>query len=832
MISIRFFTVVLLCVSLPGFAAQDKAASSPVTIDATAPIPPPRPAAFHAGTAVNPSGETIGINDRYLMLNGKPWLPVMGEFHYTRVPEEQWEEQILKMKAAGVQIVATYVIWIHHEEVEGQFDWSGRRNLRHFVELCARHGMYVYPRIGPWAHGEVRNGGFPDWIVQKVKNTRRNDPLYLSYVETWYAQIAEQLHGLLWKDGGPVIGIQLENEYSMQGPDAGEAHILTLKRMAVSSGLDAPLYSVTGWDTTAIPKDEVVTVFGGYPDAPWDSSLQDLPPQEVYAFHFDRGPSGNMGAIGPVVNDHAKNAPSSFPFMTAEMGGGVQDTYLRRPVIQPDDVAAMVPARLGSGVNLYGTYMFQGGENPDGRLTTLQESQATGYATDVPVKSYDFQAPLGEFGEERALLRKLKIFNYFLNDFGGVLAPMLPFAPAKLSAGPEDLSIPRVAVRTDGKSGFLFFNNYLRHYAMPDRPAFQATIKLPGRTLKLPAQPVDMPSGSYGIWPFGLTLGGFHLRYAIAQLFTRIADPSGISYYFVATRGVLPEFVFEDVGGVTIAAPGSTLTRQDGSIVITNLHAALDQAITATQEHGGTTRIALLTEEQAENLWKLKTGNVDRLLLTPDQFYANKTRATLQRDGDPNFRFTVIPPLVKPPTAQIQLKTTGAGQNLSAFTGSLPKRAPRVSVEALRPAGSVPPVKLSPPLSWRPVGIAVAPDEEAFALAAKWIITIPPQDWEGVDDLFLEVNYDGDVARLTSGGRLLVDNFYNGGPWRIGLKRFRSQIAGQGLVLEILPRRADAPVFLEKPYRDASPKAGQIVELHSLELVPQYELQLDFMPDE
>ena len=83
----------------------------------------------------------------------------------------------------------------------------------------------------------------------------------------------------------------------------------------------------------------------------------------------------------------------------------------------------MFPVMLGSGVNLYGTYMFQGGENPDGKLTTLQESQATGYPNDVPIKSYDFQAPLGEFGEERASFRKLKVFQYFLNDFGDVPRP-------------------------------------------------------------------------------------------------------------------------------------------------------------------------------------------------------------------------------------------------------------------------------------------------------------------------------------------------------------------------------------------------------------------------
>lgn len=66
-----------------------------------------------------------------------------------------------------MQIISTYIFWIHHEEVEGQFDWSGQRNLREFVQLCAKHGLYVYPRIGPWAHGEVRNGGLPDWLLKK-----------------------------------------------------------------------------------------------------------------------------------------------------------------------------------------------------------------------------------------------------------------------------------------------------------------------------------------------------------------------------------------------------------------------------------------------------------------------------------------------------------------------------------------------------------------------------------------------------------------------------------------------------------------------------------------
>ena len=103
----------------------------------------------------NPAGVEINANSRYLTMGGKPWSPVMGEFHFSRVPLADWETELRKMKAGGIDIAATYIFWIHHEEIEGQFDWSEKRNLRHFVELCAKVGLYAYPRLGPWAHGEI-----------------------------------------------------------------------------------------------------------------------------------------------------------------------------------------------------------------------------------------------------------------------------------------------------------------------------------------------------------------------------------------------------------------------------------------------------------------------------------------------------------------------------------------------------------------------------------------------------------------------------------------------------------------------------------------------------
>lgn len=180
--------------------AQDQGPSSPIVINAKSAASPSQALSFSPG-GQSPDGKTLSANNRYLTRDGKPWFPVMGEFHYSRYPETQWEKEILKMKAGGIEVVSTYVFWIFHEEIEGQFDWTGQRDLRHFIELCARHDLYVWVRVGPWDHGEVRNGGLPDWLIAET-TVRENNPAYLGYVRRFFIEIGKQLDGLFWKDGG------------------------------------------------------------------------------------------------------------------------------------------------------------------------------------------------------------------------------------------------------------------------------------------------------------------------------------------------------------------------------------------------------------------------------------------------------------------------------------------------------------------------------------------------------------------------------------------------------------------------------------------------------
>jgi len=145
--------------------------------------------------------------------------------------------------------------------------------------------------------------------------------------------------------------------------------------------------------------------------------------------------------------------------------------------------------KLGSGVTLYGYYMFHGGTNPDGKRTTLQESQATGYPNDLPVKSYDYQAPLGEFGQMNPSFRDLKTLHLFLDDFGSSLATMTPYFPDRMPASKSDTATPRVAARFQKDHGFVFINNYQRNYPLGARKNFQLRLKTMAGEMKVPRRP-------------------------------------------------------------------------------------------------------------------------------------------------------------------------------------------------------------------------------------------------------------------------------------------------------------------------------------------------------
>ena len=785
-------------IGLAGSKSTVADAPGKIVIDAREPAEPVHELSFAAGGR-SPAGVVLSVNNRYLLRDGAPWLPVMGEFHYARYPDAEWEREILKMKAGGVEIVATYVFWIHHEEVEGRFDWSGQRNLRRFIELCGRHGMYAWVRVGPWAHGESRNGGLPDWLLRSGP-TRENDPGYLAHVDLYFREISKQLTGLLWRDGGPVIGVQVENEYSARGLGKGEEHILTLRRMVREAGLDTPFYSVTAWDNAAVPARDAIPVFGGYADGFWWRTPGELPPNANYFFtpiRCEENVGDDLRSKRPDLDARYKD----YPFITAEMGGGMIQSYHRRPVLSPDDTAAMALTKLGAGAVAYGYYMFHGGTNPEGKLTTLQESQASGSLNDLPVKGYGYQAPLGEFGQMHPIFSDLKILHLFLHDFGARLAPMTVRFPVHMPEGKTDTATPRVTARVEGERGFVFINNYQRNHPLPNRKNFQVELQLPSGPMDVPRHPAAVPSGAYTVWPVNLDLGGATLRYATAQLVAKLDDPATLVFF--AWPGIAAEFAFDGTNAESVEAPHGHVSSEAGRVFVDGLRTGAAVAIKVRMPRGKTLSIILLSREQARQVWKADFAGRARLLLSPAELWFETDQIHLRSRDSNGLRVGIFPA----PDGPVQgFAADGQDGVFRQYCVRVQPVVLAAEVHQVR-EGKADPVKMG-------TETAIMPADAAFAHAAAWKIHVPQ-----VDDTLVSLDYVGDIARVYAGGRLVTDDFYHGAPLEIGLWR-----TGPDLELQVLPLRGDAPIYLPAGSRIATD--AQMAELKSVKVIPEYEATL------
>jgi len=482
-------------------------------------------------------GQTITWDSLSLMANGRRITLVMGEIHYSRVPEQHWARELKKMKEGGITMVATYCFWNHIEEIEGQFDWSGQRNLRKFIEACRDAELPVVLRIGPFCHGEVRCGGIPDWMFTKGCKMRSEDATFLKYARRLYENVYAQVEGLQWKDGGPLIAVQFDNEYRGRA-----SYLMALKRMANEIGFDLPFYTRTGWPqlATPVPFGEMLPLYGDYSDGFWDRDTTEGCGNYWQAFHFKpyRMPTATATEQLPQA-DSKQPAATSYPFFTCEQGGGMASSYHRRIWIDPTDVYSSALVKLGCGSNLLGYYMYHGGTNPDGKRTTLNECQrtpATNY-NDMPIKTYDFQAPLGEFGQRNESYYKLRTLHLFLEDFGEMLAPMQAHYPqAGIPMAKADDSHLRWTYRTDGSTAFIFINNYERFADLSEKRGVRCTVN--NEQFPLPT----IPAATSCILPCNLRCGDLLLRFATAQPVAR----RGNRYYFMQVPGIEAAFTIGD----------------------------------------------------------------------------------------------------------------------------------------------------------------------------------------------------------------------------------------------------------------------------------------------
>jgi hypothetical protein len=705
-----------------------------------------------------PQGKTISLNNFYLEQDGKPWIPVMGEFHFSRYPHQEWEAELLKMKAGGVEIVATYIFWIHIEEEEGQFDWSGNNNLRKFVELCAAHGLQVLARLGPFSHGECRNGGLPDWLYGRAFAVRSNDERYLFYVKRLYNEIAAQLKGLLFKDGGPVIGVQLDNEYMHCGApwevtyrpgtqwvpsgSDGKEHMRILKRLAIEAGLEVPLYTCTGWTNSPVPEDEMLPMQGGYAFIPWspDPNYRQ-PPSPEFIFR-DRHRE-------PVLNARPTYDGLRYPYVTCEIGSGIQDTYHHRPVVPAEAIEGLAVVQLGSGANLLGYYLYHGGSNPIGRHAWMNEFT-------VPRISYDFQAPLGEFGQFKPSFASLRLVHLFLRDFGNLLAPMPVILPDDAGGlTPENTFTLRFSARTRDGSGFLFFCNYQDHVEMLDQKDVRIHLRIEHETISIPHKKgLALQKNVSAILPFNLSMEGVLLKYATVQPLARIEGDGRVDYFFFAPPGVEAEYAVDHSTYARLVVKHGSVTEESG-ITYISADPGFDCVTEITKADGSQVRLFTFTRLQAELCSRQTIWGRERLIISDASAVVSGEELHLYSRGQKQIELFIYPA----PMGRLESSSGACKSKNEGIYTHYTLKLPRINIK---------------------LNVEQTTEDRASIHLPRGIMT----DGQAV---LLRIDYVGDIGEAYIDGKLVGDNFYNGTPWEFGLNRFARLLEDKELFILIQP---------------------------------------------
>ncbi|MDT0268691.1 beta-galactosidase [Streptomyces sp. DSM 44915] len=786
---------------------QNPDGTQPPPADQTAPprhlrVPPPAPVTPAPLDMGDPAGLPGGIRltSRHVERDGAPWFPVMGEYHFSRDLPEHWERELRKMRAGGVNVVATYLLWIIHEEVRGDIRWDGHRDLRRFVETADRVGLQVVIRIGPWAHGETRNGGFPDWVQALPVAHRTDDPAYLELASGWYAAIAEQVRGLCHgpdHPDGPIIGVQVDNELYDQ-PE----HLRTLRELAHRAGMRPSLWVATGWGGARLPAGALLPVYAGYSDAFWEESTTGWPAFGVLHFTFttvrdDLSVGADLrDAPAEARQDAAPDGDDPWPFATCELGGGMQGAYHRRPLVDPDDIAALALTKLGSGSAWQGYYLYHGATQVVGDLSTTQESHATGYPNDLPVRDYDFFAPLGAVGGQRPHFHQLRRQHLMLEAFGGQFAAH----PSVLPSGEDGV---RWAVRGDGERGYLFLNNHQpAAAALPDVPDVRFAVELTDRTVTVPSTPRTLRSGTFGAWPLRQPFGTIPALTVTAQPITRIDTAAGPVVLFAATEGMPVELQLEgvaaaDVRGADVREAGGTL------IAVPRAAPGLGTEVTVA----GTT-LVFLDPATADAVWQGDIDGRESVVLWAGEGWFD----------DEGFRVVepaqtavvdVYPALGRPDLDEVP----GAGTVFTRY--AVPAREVVHALDV--PAFDTPAV--APVRTGGSSGRLSAPTDADFAALTPVEVPVPDELFDQAERLILRLDWTGDAVRVHAGDRLIADQFWSGRPVEVDLTPHRDAIRAAGLRLRAFAWAPDSGVHVDPRVRPTATEPVLAVHAASLHTV-------------
>ncbi len=306
---------------------------------------------------------TIGENT--FLLNGKPFVVKAAEVHYPRIPRAYWEHRIKMSKALGMNTICIYVFWNIHEQQEGKFDFTGNNDVAAFCRLAQKNGMYVIVRPGPYVCAEWEMGGLPWWLLKKKDiRLRELDPYFMQRVEIFEKEVGKQLAPLTVQNGGPIIMVQVENEYGSYGED--KAYVSAIRDIVRKSGFDKVTLFQCDWASNFTK-----------------NGLDDL----VWTMNFGTG--ANIDQQFKRLGELRPNAPK----MCSEFWSGWFDKWGAHHETRPaKDMVAGIDEMLSKGIS-FSLYMTHGGTS----FGHWAGANSPGFAPDVT--SYDYDAPINEYGQ-------------------------------------------------------------------------------------------------------------------------------------------------------------------------------------------------------------------------------------------------------------------------------------------------------------------------------------------------------------------------------------------------------------------------------------------------
>ena len=345
-------------------------------------------------------GGTFTTGDKTFLLNGKPFVVKAAELHYPRIPRAYWEHRIKMCKALGMNTVCLYVFWNIHEQQEGKFDFTGNNDVAEFCRLCQKNGMYVIVRPGPYVCAEWEMGGLPWWLLKKKDiKLREKDPYFMERVKIFEKKVGEQLASLTIQNGGPIIMVQVENEYGSYGKD--KPYVSAIRDIVKESGFDKVELFQCDWSSNFL-----------------NNGLDDL----TWTMNFGTG--ANIDNQFKRLGEVRPNAPK----MCSEFWSGWFDKWGARHETRPaKDMVEGMDEMLGKGIS-FSLYMTHGGTS----FGHWAGANSPGFQPDVT--SYDYDAPINEYGHTTPKYFELREMMAKHND--GKKLPAVPKAPMPLISVP------------------------------------------------------------------------------------------------------------------------------------------------------------------------------------------------------------------------------------------------------------------------------------------------------------------------------------------------------------------------------------------------------------